>query len=118
MITRAFLILAYGLLLPSVEAAPKQLPTHSDVSFGLHPHQLVDVYLPPEQDWPFPDLVWYGGLWKPAKHVPDVNRFFAKRIVVEVRTNLLNKPTRPVSWNILITRPKATITFGILSSKR
>jgi hypothetical protein len=50
MITRAFLILAYGLLLPSVEAAPKQLPTHSDVSFGLHPHQLVDVYLPPEQD--------------------------------------------------------------------
>lgn len=59
-----------------ISAADKPMPTKADVSYGPHPHQLLDIYLPPERTGPFPVLVWYGGLWKPAKHVPDVNRFF------------------------------------------
>lgn len=60
----------------SIAAADKPMPTKADVSYGPHPHQLLDIYLPSEGPGPFPVLVWYGGLWKPAKHVPDVNRFF------------------------------------------
>lgn len=57
-------------------AADKPVATKSDVSYGPHPHQLLDVYVPLEGTGPFPVLVWCGGLWKPAKSVPDVNRFY------------------------------------------
>lgn len=64
-----------------VGAAEKPKPYRADVSYGPHPHQLLDVYLPDESG-PFPLLVWYGGLWKPAKSVPDVGRFFNARVAV------------------------------------
>jgi len=41
-----------------------------------HPNQLLDLYLPPKGDGPFPVVIWFGGLWKPAKHVPPLDRFF------------------------------------------
>lgn len=57
-------------------SADKPAPTKPDVAYGPHPHQVLDLYLPPEGAGPFPVVVWYGGLWKPAKSVPDVHRFF------------------------------------------
>jgi acetyl esterase/lipase len=87
---------------PCAAAAPPA-PTHADVSFGPSPHQLMDVYLPANPAAPAPVLVWYGGLWKPAKHAPDPARFLAKGVVViavESRTiedGVAAKATPPVS---------------------
>ena len=35
-----------------VGAAADPAPTHADVSYGPHPHQLIDIYLPPKGDGP------------------------------------------------------------------
>lgn len=70
-------------------AAEKPAPTEADVAYGSHPHQILDVYLPPGGGEARPALIWYGGLWEPAKHAPDVNRFFPAGIAViavELRT--------------------------------
>jgi acetyl esterase/lipase len=69
--------------------APAPVPTHADVSYGPSPHQLLDVYVPPGASEPCPVIVWFGGIWKPAKHAVDPNRFFAAHcavIAVETRT--------------------------------
>lgn len=64
-------------------------PTAANVSYGPHEHQVLDVYLPPEGDGPSPALIWYGGIWKPAKHPANLN-YFGKQgvavIAVETRT--------------------------------
>lgn len=81
------LIAALGL--SSMHAAEPPKPTHADVSYGTHPHQLIDIHLPPKGDGPFPALIWFGGIWKASKHAVDVNRFFPHGvavIAVEVRT--------------------------------
>ena len=41
-------------------ANPKPVPTKADIPFGPHPHQLLDLYLPPEGKGPFPVVIWYG----------------------------------------------------------
>lgn len=72
-----------------LDAAPPPVPTQADVSYGPHPHQILDIHLPREGNGPFPVLIWYGGLWQPSKHVPDLNRFLPKGIAVigvETRT--------------------------------
>jgi hypothetical protein len=73
-------------------APPKtRVPTHADVSYGPHPHQIMDVHLPGEGTGPFPVLIWYGGLWEPSKHVPDLNRFLPRGIaVIGVESRTLN----------------------------
>jgi hypothetical protein len=48
-------------------------PTHADVSYGRHPHQRFDIYLPPGGRGPHPVVLWFGGIWKPAKH-PELKR--------------------------------------------
>ena len=93
------LVLVGGLLLstesviasaPTVKPAPAAPPpSHADVSFGPHPHQLLDLYLPKQGDGPFPALVWFGGIWKPAKHPANLGYFASKGIAViavQVRT--------------------------------
>ena len=94
-------------LLPLVSLAaapPPPVPTFADVPFGKHPHQLLDVHLPKTGDGPFPVLVWYGGLWKPAKHVPDLNRFLPQGIAVvgvESRTledGVADKVNPPIAY--------------------
>ena len=66
------------------------VPTYADVSYGPSPHQIMDVHLPPDGGGaPCGVVIWYGGIWKPAKHVPDLHRFFAAHIAVigvETRT--------------------------------
>jgi acetyl esterase/lipase len=83
----AFLATAFAV---SVRAAEKPAPARADLAYGPHPHQLLDVYVPPQGDGPFPVLLWYGGLWKASKHTPDVNRFFAAGCaVVAVETRVM-----------------------------
>ncbi|MEI7730059.1 MAG: hypothetical protein WCO56_10835 [Verrucomicrobiota bacterium] len=63
-------------------AAPKPVPTHADVAYGPSPRQLMDIHVPTNGSGPFPVLIWYGGIWKPSKHVPDLSRFLPKQIAV------------------------------------
>jgi acetyl esterase/lipase len=64
------LILIFTLLFAadSISAADPPEPTAADVSYGPHDHQRMDVYLPAEGEGPFPVMLWFGGIWKPAKH--------------------------------------------------
>ena len=57
-------------------AQVKPAPSAADVSYGPHPHQLIDIYAPPEGKGPFPVVLWFGGLWAPSKNVPDLRRSF------------------------------------------
>lgn len=64
-------------------------PTFSDLSYGTDPHQLLDVFVPPNTTEPAPVLVWYGGLWEPSKRAPDPHRFAAAHVAevaVQLRT--------------------------------
>lgn len=61
-------------------AAPKPVPTKADVSYGPHPHQTLDVYLPTEGEGPFPVLVWFGALWKAGKTVPPTHGVLPARV--------------------------------------
>jgi len=70
------------LTLSGAAFAAKPAPTKADVAYGPHPHQLMDIYVPPQGDGPFPVLLWFGGLWEASKHVPDVNRFFPAGVAV------------------------------------
>jgi acetyl esterase/lipase len=85
-------------------AADKPTPTHADVSFGPHSHQLIDIYLPPKGRGPFPVLIWYGGIWKPAKHAPRLDYFAnANCAVIAVQTRTMTDATEdkaavPVSY--------------------
>ncbi|MDB5391918.1 MAG: hypothetical protein JWM11_7564 [Planctomycetaceae bacterium] len=85
-------------------AAPKPVPTHVDVAYGSHPHEILDIHLPTTGSGPFPVLIWYGGIWEPSKHVPDLNRFLPEQIaVIGVETRTLNdgmkdKVHPPVSY--------------------
>lgn len=54
-------------------AAPKPAPTKADISYGPHPHQTLDVYVPAEGKGPFPVLVWFGALWKAGRTVPPTH---------------------------------------------
>lgn len=84
-------------------AAPKA-PNHADLPYGNHPHQIMDIYLPTEGSGPFPVLIWFGGIWQPSKHVPDLNRFLPHQIaVIGVETRTMNdavadKDPVPVSY--------------------
>lgn len=89
-ITAVSLLVAWSIGANSpVFSAEKPAATDADLSYGPHEHQLLDIYLPPKGDGPFPVLMWFGGLWKPAKHAPDPNRFLSQGcavIAVEMRT--------------------------------
>jgi hypothetical protein len=80
-------------LATTASAAPsKPVPTHADVAYGTSPHQILDIHLPTNGSGPFPVLIWFGGIWEPSKHVPDLNRFLPKNIaVVGVETRTLNE---------------------------
>lgn len=99
-----FLSLIAALALTSVHAAEPPKPTHADVPYGKHAHQLIDIHLPPKGDGPFPVLMWFGGIWKASKHAVDVNRFFPHGIAViavEVRTMedaTADKVKEPISY--------------------
>ncbi|RBP43810.1 hypothetical protein DES53_105209 [Roseimicrobium gellanilyticum] len=93
------------LALPLRAAPPgRPLPSRPDVSYGPRPLQVLDVYLPPKPNGPSPVLIWYGGIWKPAKNVPDCNPFFkAGCAVIGVQTRTMGEATQdgvfpPISY--------------------
>jgi acetyl esterase/lipase len=94
----------------SLAANPKPVPTKADIAFGAHPHQLLDVYLPPKGDGPFPVVIWFGGLWKPSKNVPPIDKFFpAHCAAVSVQTRVMDdaiqeKISPPISVCLLDAR--------------
>lgn len=99
------LVVAISLCLaaaPQILAAPPA-PTHADVSYGPSPHQIMDIHLPAGSG-PHPVLIWFGGIWKPSKHVPDLKRFLPAGIAVigvETRTitdGMEEKAIPPVSY--------------------
>lgn len=74
--------------------APSPMPTHADVSFGPHPHQLLDIYLPKKGTGPFPAILWFGGIWKASKHPANLGFFDAKGIaVIAVETRTMEDAT-------------------------
>jgi len=87
---------------PAPAAAPA--PTHADVSFGPHPHQLIDIYLPKTGAAPYPALLWFGGIWKPAKHPANLGYLDSKGIaVIAVQTRTMEDATaahekEPISY--------------------
>jgi acetyl esterase/lipase len=66
----------------TVSAQIKPAPTGADISYGPHPHQVMDIYVPPQGAGPFPVVMWFGGLWSPSKGVPDLKKFFDARCAV------------------------------------
>jgi acetyl esterase/lipase len=87
-----------------ISAANQPVATASDVSYGRHPHQVLDLYLPPAGAEAAPVLVWFGGLWQPSRHPADPKRFLAQGIAVaavEMRTMadaIQEKATPPISY--------------------
>ncbi|MGC4043226.1 MAG: hypothetical protein QM758_05435 [Armatimonas sp.] len=67
-------------------------PAIANLSYGPSPHQVLDVYLPPQGKGPFPVVVWYGGIWKALKTPPgagDIDTLLSQNcalVVVETRT--------------------------------
>jgi hypothetical protein len=65
---------------------------------------VLDVYLPPKGDGPFPAVIWFGGIWKPAKHPARLDYFGKKGCaVVAVMTRTMDdavkdKVAAPISY--------------------
>ncbi len=75
-------------------APPPAPPTHANISFGPHAHQLIDIYLPKKGDAPYPVLLWFGGIWKPAKHPANLGFFDSKGVaVIAVQTRTMEDAT-------------------------
>jgi acetyl esterase/lipase len=74
-------------------AANPPAPTAADVSYGPSPVELLDIYVPTDGKGPFPVLIWFGGIWKPAKHAADPRRFLSQGCaVVAVETRTMSEP--------------------------
>jgi acetyl esterase/lipase len=93
---------------PASPAAPK--PTRADVAYGPHPDELLDVYLPPQGNAPFPVVIHFGTLWKASKRAPGLKWYADNRIafvMVQMRTMTEayeKKVDAPVSWPLLDAR--------------
>lgn len=104
--TRSILFVVALIFASTLAAAPPPTPTptHQNIPYGPHANQIVDIYLPEKGDGPFPVVVWYGGIWKPAKHAARPPYFLERGIaVVAVQTRTMNdavadKVDVPVSY--------------------
>jgi acetyl esterase/lipase len=85
-------------------AAPPPAPSYADISYGSHANQRIDIYLPSKADGPYPVVLWFGGIWKPARHPANLGYFRnAGCAVIAVQTRTMNdavddKVTPPVSY--------------------
>lgn len=105
-----FLTVCAGFLWALTARGANPAPTQANLSYGPDAEQLLDVYLPPEGNGPFPVVIWFGGLWKPSKNVPDLNHFFPKHCAaIAVQTRVMSDAIRdkispPVSVCLLDAR--------------
>lgn len=96
-----FLAFGHAHAQPKPPAPP---PTRADVPFGPHAHQLLDIYLPKQGAAPYPAVLWFGGIWKAAKHPANLGFFEAHGIAliaVQVRTMedaVAAKEPEPISY--------------------
>ena len=92
------------------KSSPAIRPVHANVAYGTHPHQLLDVYLPPPGAGPSPVLLWFGGLWKPRKHAAGTNELLSAHcavVAVQMRTMIdavQEKTPVPISYCLLDAR--------------
>ncbi len=101
----SFALAACGMLAGAAagRAAPPA-PTHADVAYGPHEHQRMDIYLPAGGKGPYPVLLWFGGIWKPARHPANLGYFGKAGVaVVAVQTRTMedavkDKVKAPVSY--------------------
>jgi acetyl esterase/lipase len=113
-ILRSALLLATCLVIAVAStglfAAGKPAPNQADIPYGPHPHQVLDVYLPPNGAGPFPVVLWFGGLWAPSKGVPPIDKFFPAHcaaVSVEMRVlgdGIQEKIAPPISACLLDAR--------------
>jgi acetyl esterase/lipase len=102
-VTPLLIVIVCALPSSGLSAPPK--PTRADLSYGPHPHQLLDLYMP-DGDGPFPVMIWFGGLWKPSKGAP-VHKFLpAGCAAVAVETRVMqdaidNNISPPISVCLL-----------------
>ena len=93
-----------GLVLSQAARAADPVPTHAEVSYGPSERQVLDIYLPAKGDAPYPVLIWYGGIWKPAKHPARLDYFGKARVaVIAVQTRTMtdaveDKVSPPISY--------------------
>jgi acetyl esterase/lipase len=103
------LTLAVVFTLQSAAWAAKPVPTKADIPYGPHPHQLLDVYVPPHGAGPFPAVVWFGALWTAGKGAP-VDHFLPAHcavVAVEMRVmgdGITEKVVPPVAVCLLDAR--------------
>jgi endoglucanase len=92
------------------KSSPAIRPIHANVAYGPHPHQLLDVYLPPAGAGPSPVLLWFGNLWKPQKHAAGTNELLSSHcavVAVQMRTMIdavAEKAPVPISYCLLDAR--------------
>jgi acetyl esterase/lipase len=98
----AFILVLAAIPASAADDPPK--PTHADVAYGPHANQQLDFYLPPKGEGPFPVVIWFGGIWKPAKHPARLDYFAAAQCaVIAVQTRTMTDATEdkvavPVSY--------------------
>lgn len=93
-----------GIATATAQPGKGPAPTQADVAYGPHDHQRIDIYLPSKGNGPFPVLLWYGGIWKPARHPARLDFFWKANIAVvavQVRTMedaVKDKVNPPISY--------------------
>jgi hypothetical protein len=86
---------ALALMCAQALGGPPPTPTKPDVPYGAEPHQSMDIFVPPDGTGPFPAILFYGGIWKSSKGVPDLHRFFpAHCAVIGVETRGMDDAAR------------------------
>jgi acetyl esterase/lipase len=80
------------------------MPSEANVSYGSHAHQQFDICLPSRGDGPYPVLIWFGGIWKPARGPARLDCFRdAGCAVIAVQTRTMtdaveDKVSVPISY--------------------
>jgi acetyl esterase/lipase len=83
---------------------PRPTPTAAEIAYGPHEHQRMDVYAPTSGEGPFPVVIWFGGIWKPARSPAHLDFFLkAHCAVIAVQTRTMtdaveDKVAAPISY--------------------
>ena len=72
-------------------AAPKPVPTKADISYGSHPHQLLDLCLPPQGTAPFPVVINLSGTSEQMNAVTEDGDGYLVGPLCETADTCLNK---------------------------
>jgi len=97
-------------MLSSAHSADLQPPAYANISFGPHPHQQFDVFLPTKGNPPYPAVICYGSLWSAGKDPRCSGPYLPLGVaVVAVESRTLSdavaeKINPPVSWPLLDAR--------------